>query len=36
MKEKNNRKYPNIHEGNYVKIFNKGKNNYILRKETKI
>ena len=35
MKNKNNRKYPNINEGDYVKIFAKGKGNYILRKETR-
>ena len=35
MKNKNNRKYSNINEGDYVKIFAKGKGNYILRKETR-
>ena len=35
MKEKNNRKYPNIREGDYVKVFDKGKGNYVSRKETR-
>ena len=35
MKEKHNRKYPNITEGDYVKIYDKGKGNYVSRKETK-
>ena len=34
-KEKRNRKYPNISEGDYVKIFDKGKGNYVSRKETR-
>ena len=35
LKEKHNRKYPKISEGDYVKVFDKGKGNYISRKETK-
>ena len=35
LKEKHNRKYPNISEGEYVKIFDKGKGNDVSRKETK-
>ena len=35
LKEKPNRKYPNIREGDYVKIFDKGKGNYLSRKETR-
>jgi hypothetical protein len=35
LKEKHNRKYPNISEGDYVKIFDKGKGNYVSRKETR-
>ena len=35
LKEKHNRKYPNISEGDYVKIFEKGKGNYVSRKETR-
>ena len=35
LKEKHNRKYPNIREGDYVKVFDKGKGNYTSRKETK-
>ena len=35
LKEKHNRKYPNISEGNYVNIFDKGKGNYVSRKETR-
>ena len=29
LKEKHNRKYPNISEGDCVKIFDKGKGNYV-------
>ena len=35
LKEKHNRKYPNISEGDYVRIFDKGKGNYVSRKETR-
>ena len=35
MKEKHNRKYPNVNEGDYVKIFDKGSGNYVSRKETR-
>ena len=35
LKEKHNRKYPNISEGDYVKIVDKGKGNYVSRKETR-
>ena len=35
LKEKHNRKYPNISEGDYVKIFDKGKGSYVSRKETR-
>ena len=35
LKEKHHRKYPNISEGDYVKIFDKGKGNYVSRKETR-
>jgi len=35
LKETHNRKYPNISEGDYVKIFDKGKGNYVSRKETR-
>ena len=35
LKEKHNRKYTNIREGDYVKVFDKGKGNYTSRKETK-
>ena len=35
LKEKHNRKYPNISEGDYVKISDKGKGNYVSRKETR-
>jgi hypothetical protein len=35
MKEKRNRKYPNICEGDYVRIYDKGKGNYVSRKETR-
>ena len=35
LKEKRNRTYPNISEGDYVKIIDKGKGNYVLRKETR-
>ena len=35
LKEKHNRKYPNISEGDYVKIFDKGKGNYVSRQETR-
>ena len=35
LKEKHNRKYPNITEGDYVKVFDKGKGNYVSRKETR-
>ena len=35
LKEKHNRKYPNISEGDYLKIFDKGKGNYVSRKETR-
>ena len=35
MREKRNRKYPNISEGDYVRIFDKGKGNYVSRKETR-
>ena len=35
LKEKHTRKYPNISEGDYVKIFDKGKGNYVSRKETR-
>ena len=35
LKEKHNRKYPNIGEGDYVKVFDKGKGNYTSREETK-
>ena len=34
LKEKH-RKYPNISEGYYFKIFEKGKGNYVSRKETR-
>ena len=35
VRTEHNRKYPNISEGNYVKIFDKGKGNYVSRKETR-
>ena len=35
LKEKRNKKYPNISEGDYVKIFDKGKGHYVSRKETR-
>lgn len=35
LKEKHNRRYPNITEGDYVKVFDKGKGNYVSRKETR-
>ena len=35
LKEKHSRKYPNISEGDYVKIVDKGKGNYVSRKETR-
>ena len=35
LKEKNNRKYPNIREGDYVRVFDKGKGNYTSRKNEK-
>ena len=34
LKEKYNRKYPSISEGDYVRVFQKGKGNYTSRKET--
>ena len=35
LKEKHNRKYPNISEGDYVKIFDKGKGDHASRKQTR-
>ena len=35
LKAKRNRKYPNISEGEYAKIFDKGKGNYVSRKEAR-
>ena len=35
LKEKHNRKYPRIEEGDYVKVFDKGKGNYTSRKESR-
>lgn len=35
LKEKHNRKYPNINEGDDVRVFDKGKGNYVSRKETR-
>ena len=35
LKEKHNRKYPNITEGDYVRVFDKGKGNFVSRKETR-
>ena len=35
LKAKRNKKYPNISEGDYAKIFDKGKGNYVSRKEAR-
>lgn len=35
LKEKHNRKYPNINKGDDVRVFDKGKGNYVSRKETR-
>ena len=35
MREKHNRKYPKLTEGDFVKIYDKGKGNYVSRKETR-
>jgi hypothetical protein len=35
LKEKHNKKYANINKGNYLKIFEKKKDNYVSRKETR-
>ena len=35
LKEKHNRKYPNVTEGDYVKVYSKGKGNYTSRKESR-
>ena len=35
LKEKHNRKYPRISEGDLVKVFDKGKGNYVSRKESR-
>ena len=35
LKEKHNCRYPRIEEGDYVKVFDKGKGNYTSRKETR-
>ena len=35
MKKKHNRRYPNISEGDYVRIFDKRKGNYVSTKETR-
>ena len=36
LKEKPIRKYPRIEEGDYVRVFDKGKGSYVSRKEAKI
>ena len=35
LKEKHQRKYPNITEGDDARVFDKGKGNYVSRKETR-
>ena len=35
LKEKHNRKYPNVTEGDSVKVYSKGKGNYTSRKESR-
>lgn len=35
LKEKHNRKYPNLTEGDYVRVYEKGKGNYTSRKESR-
>lgn len=35
MKKKHNRRYPNINEGDYIRIFDKRKGNYVSTKETR-
>ena len=34
LKEKHNRKYPNVTEGDYVKVYSKGKGNLVSKKES--
>ena len=35
LKEKHNRKYPKINEGDYVKVYSKGKGNFVSKKESR-
>ena len=35
LKEKQNRKYPNVTEGDYVKVYSKGKGNFVSKKESR-
>lgn len=35
LKEKQKRRYPNISEVHYVRVFDTGKGNYVSRKETR-
>ena len=35
LKEKHNRKYPNVTEGDYVKVYSKGKGNFVSKKESR-
>ena len=35
LKDKHNRRYPRFEEGDYVRVFDKGKGNYTSRKETR-
>ena len=34
LKEKHNKKYPNVTEGDYVKVYSKGKGNFVSKKES--
>ena len=35
LKEKHNRKYSNVTEGDYVKVYSKGKGNFVSKKESR-
>ena len=35
LKEKHNRKYPNVTEGDYFKVYSKGKGNFVSEKESR-
>ena len=35
LKEKHNRKYPNVTEGDYVKVYSKGKGSFVSKKESR-